>query len=140
MATSRIVVHAEGPLFDGEAQAAVTEWLDSAKQEIADIGATWIKIEAHGFNRSGRGGTGQAAQAVTVSRYGPLNDVRIRGGMAAGQVWWPWLEGISPRNASTGFKGYKTFRKTRLRLRRIATPFAQQRLEEFIARLGGGAL
>ena len=127
----------EGPLFDGRADAAVKEWLDATKMEVAEIGADWIRIAALGMDKSGRGGTGRAAAAVHVSRFGPFNDVRILGGMVTGQVWWPWLEGDSQRNRRSKFKGYHTFRLTRLRLRRYATPVAQQRLAEFIGRRGG---
>jgi hypothetical protein len=137
--TSKLEVHVtrEGPLFDGRADEAVKEWLDATKKEVADIGADWIRIAAHGFNKSGRGGTGRAAEAVTVSRFGDFNDVRIFGGMVEGKVWWPWLEGDSRRNVGSKFKGYHVFRLTRLRLRRHVTPIAQQRLEEFIGRMGG---
>ena len=137
--SSRLEVYMtrEGPLFDGRANAAVKEWLDATKMEVAEIGADWIRIAAMGMDRSGRGGTGRAAEAVRVSRFGPFNDVRIFGGMERGQVWWPWLEGDSQRNRSSRFKGYHTFRLTRLRLRRYVTPVAQQRLAEFIERMGG---
>ena len=139
MPTSRIEVFTErsGPLFDGAAERAVYEWLDEVKLEVGHIGADWIKIEALAFDKSGRGGTGRAAEAVTVTPFGAFNDVRIFGGMIAGEVWWPWLEGISRRNASTKFPGYHTFRRTRLRLRRYAPELAQKRLEEYITRMGG---
>ena len=139
MASSKITVTMtrEGPLFDGRADEAVKEWLDATKKEVADIGADWIRIAALGMDMSGRGGTGRAAAAVTVSRFGGFNDVRIFGGMETGAVWWPWLEGDSKRNVHSKFKGYHVFRLTRLRLRRYVTPIAQQRLEEFIGRMGG---
>ncbi len=126
-----------GPLFDGEANEAVKEWLDATKREVAGIGADWIRIAAMGMDKSGRGGTGAAAAAVDVSVFGPFNDVRIFGGMVEGKVWWPWLEGDSQRNIGSKFKGYHVFRLTRLRLRRYATPIVQQRLAEFIGRMGG---
>jgi hypothetical protein len=139
MAKSRmeVTMTREGPLFDGEADAAVKEWLDATKMEVARTGADWIRIAAHAMDKSGRGGTGAAAEAVTVSRFGGFNDARILGGMVKGRVWWPWLEGDSTRNVKSKFKGYHVFRLTRLRLRRYVTPVAQQRLEEFIGRMGG---
>jgi hypothetical protein len=129
-----------GPLFDGEADAAVKEWLDATKMEVAEIGADWIRIAAMGMDKSGRGGTGRAAAAVHVSRFGTFNDARIFGGMERGVAWWPWLEGDSQRNIGSKFKGYHVFRLTRYRLRRYATPLAQQRLAEFIGRMGGRVL
>jgi hypothetical protein len=139
MARSLMEVHMtrSGPLFDGQADAAVKEWLDATKMDVAETGADWIRIAAHAMDRSGRGGTGAAAEAVTVSRFGGFNDVRVFGGMVKGRVWWPWLEGDSTRNVKSKFKGYHTFRLTRLRLKRYVTPIAQKRLEEFIGRMGG---
>ena len=130
----------EGPLFDGRADVAVKEWLDATKMEVAETGADWIRIAAHGMDKSGRGGTGRAAEAVRVSRFGSSSDVRVLGGMEKGTVWWPWLEGDSQRNIRSKFKGYHVFRLTRLRLRRYVTPIAQKRLEEFIGRMGGRVL
>jgi hypothetical protein len=139
MAKSRmeVTMTRSGPLFDGEADAAVKEWLDATKMDVAETGADWIRLAAHAMDRSGRGGTGAAAEAVTVSRFGGFNDARVLGGMVKGRVWWPWLEGDSTRNVKSKFKGYHTFRLTRLRLRRYVTPVAQKRLEEFIGRMGG---
>lgn len=127
----------EGPLFDGRADAEVKRWLDDVKMEVANIGADWIRLAALAMDKSGRGGTGAAAGEVHVSSFGTFNDVRIFGGMASGRVWWPWLEGTSQRNMRSKFKGYGTFRLTRLRLRRYAVPIAQQRLAEFIGAMGG---
>lgn len=139
MARSNVEVYMtrSGPLFDGRADEAVKQWLDDTKMEVANIGADWIRLAALAMDKSGRGGTGHAAEAVHVSRFGAFNDVRIFGGMVKGEVWWPWLEGDSQRNIGSKFKGYHTFRLTRLRLRRYVTPIAQKRLEEFIGRMGG---
>lgn len=130
-------VRMSGPLFDGQAQVAVVEWLETVKLEVGQTGADWIRIAALSMDKSGRGGTGHAAEAVRVSKLGLLSDVVIFGGMVKGQVWWPWLEGDSRRNVKSRFKGYHTFRLTRLRLRRYVTPYAQARLSEFIDRMGG---
>ena len=61
----------------------------------------------------------------------------ISGGIAKGRYAWPWLEGTSKRNQTTGFKGYKTFHRTQLRLRKQALPFAESRMKEYIERMGG---
>jgi hypothetical protein len=54
-----------------------------------------------------------------------------------GIVYGPWLEGASKRNSSTRFKGYHQFRRTRTRLRKLYGEVAQQKLTEFIGRMGG---
>ena len=136
MAKTKVIL--TGPLFDGSAGEAAAELTRALAREIAEIGATWIKIEAHGMDKSGRGGTGQAAGGVEVIGRGP-NWV-VRGGIRQGEYAWPWLEGTSRRNQSTGFKGYRTFRRTRLRMRRQVTPWAQGEVARYVARMGGAAL
>jgi hypothetical protein len=133
MATTRVIV--TGPVFDGEASLAVHRFLEEAKDEIAQIGQTWIKTEAEGFDRSGRGGTGRAAAGVEVRSEGAIRI--IRGGIREGEYAWPWLEGTSRRNADTGFRGYHTFRRTRLRMRRQAAEYTQKLLEKYLPEMGG---
>lgn len=133
MATTRIKL--SGPLFDGQADAAARDFTDSLAHEIASIGRDWIRLEAMGMDKSGRGGTGAAAEGVELA--GGNGAYRIFGGIRQGRYAWPWLEGESRRNQSTKFKGYHTFRRTRLRMRKQVTPFAQAKLEEYLARMGG---
>lgn len=135
MATTRVKL--EGPLFDGEAAAAAAEFTADLAKTIAEIGQTWIKVEAHGFDKSGRN-TGAAADGVELVGQG--RNWIIRGGIRKGEYSWPWLEGTSRRNQTTQFKGYHTFRRTRTRMRRQVTPFAQEELDKFIVRMGGSVL
>ena len=135
MTTTKVKL--EGPLFTGEAAKAAVDFTAGLSREIALIGQNWIKVEAHGFDKSGRN-TGAAADGVELVGQG-ANWV-IRGGIRAGEYSWPWLEGTTKRNQSTQFRGYKTFSRTRARMRRQVTPFAQAELEKFIAAMGGEAL
>lgn len=132
MPTTRVKL--EGPLFTGEAAKAAEEFTTALAAQIAAIGQTWIKIEAHGFDKSGRN-TGAAADGVEL--VGEGRDWVIRGGIRAGEYSWPWLEGTSKRNTTTQFKGYKTFSRTRARMRKQVTPWAQEELTKFIAEMGG---
>ena len=134
MATTKVIL--SGPLFDGEAAAAASEFTASLAKEIAEIGATWIKLDTQRMNKSGRGDTGRAAGGVKLAGSG--SQWVISGGIHKGEYAWPWLEGTSKRNQSTGFKGYKTFSRTRARIRKQATPFAQERLKSYLAEMGGG--
>lgn len=135
MATTKVIL--SGPLFDGAASAAARDFTDSLSHEIAEVAKTWIQIEAMGMDRSGRGGTGAAAAGVE-GPAGGNGAYRVWGGIREGKYAWPWLEGESVRNQSTGFKGYHTFRRTRLRLRKQVAPLAELRLEEYLLRMGGG--
>jgi hypothetical protein len=132
----KVKIALTGPLFDGQAGAAAKDFTDSLAGEVAEIGRDWIRVEAMGMDKSGRGGTGAAAEGVELA--GGNGTWTIIGGIREGRYAWSWLEGTSRRNQSTGFGGYHTFRRTALRMRKQVTPFAQQRLEEYLARMGGG--
>jgi len=133
MATTKVTL--TGPLFDGEAARAAAEFTDSLTKEIAEIGQTWIKLDTQRMTKSGSD-TGAAAEGVKLAGGG--GQYVISGGIHEGKFAWPWLEGTSKRNQSTGFKGYGTFRRTRLRMRKQVTPFAQAKLKEYLAEMGGG--
>ncbi len=133
---STVKIKLSGPLFDGQAEDAAKDFTDSLAGEIAAIGRDWIKLDTDRMDKSGRGGSGAAAAGVEMS--GGNGRYVISGGIRKGEYAWPWLEGTSKRNASTGFKGYHSFRRTTLRMRKSVTPFAQKRLEEYLARMGGG--
>lgn len=132
---ARVKVILTGPLFDGGASAAAKDFTDSIAHEIAEIGRDWIKLDTQRMTKSGSD-TGQAAEGVEMA--GGNGQWIIKGGIHEGKYAWPWLEGTSKRNQSTGFRGYKSFSRTTLRMRKQVTPFAQARLEEYLARMGGG--
>ena len=132
MAKVKIVL--KGPLFDGGASSAAKDFTDSLALEVAEIGRDWIKLDTQRMTKSGSD-TGQASAGVEMS--GGNGAYVIKGGIRAGKYAWPWLEGTSKRNQSTGFKGYKSFSRTTLRMRKQVSPFAQARLEQYLAQMGG---
>lgn len=134
MTTTKIKI--TGPVFDGEAAKAAAAFTATLSRQVAYSGQLMIQTEAHGFDKSSRN-TGAAADGVELIGQGA--DWVIRGGIRAGQYSWPWLEGTTQRNTTTGFKGYKTFSRTRARMRLQVTPFAQAELEKFVAAMGGEA-
>lgn len=133
MPTTKVIL--KGPLFDGEATAAAREFTSALAREIAEIGQTWIKLDTQRMDRSGRGGTGRAAEGVHLTGAG--TSYTIKGGIREGEYAWPWLEGTSQRNTTTGFKGYKTFSRTRARMRKQVTRYAQELLDKYLERMGG---
>lgn len=135
MATTKVIL--SGPLFDGGANAAARDFTRELAREVALIGQAWIKLDTDRMTKSGKS-TGAAAEGVKILEQG--SNYVIRGGIRQGRYAWPWLEGTSKRNQSTGFKGYGSFRRTRLRMRKQVTPYAQELLDRYIGRMGGGAL
>lgn len=133
MATTKVIL--SGPIFDGQAAGAAADFKNELAGETAAIGRDWIKLDTGRMTRSGSD-TGQAAEGVKMA--GGNGSYIISGGISEGKYAWPWLEGDSKRNQSTGFKGYHTFRRTRMRMRKQIPVYAQTRIEEFLLRMGGG--
>lgn len=131
--TTRVTVR--GPLWDGEADAAVRAWTDDTKAKIARQGEEIIKSKARKFNRSGRGGTGRAADHV--HSHALADSLVIVGESDKGVVWWPWLEGTTRRNTTTRFKGYHVFRLTKNILGKRMRKIAQDELDKYIREMGG---
>lgn len=134
MPTTKVSI--TGPVFNGQAAAAARDFAKALSTEVAEIGRDWIKLDTQRMDKSGRGGTGAAAAGVKLDGSG--DNWVISGGVRKGEYAWPWLEGTSRRNQTTAFKGYHSFRRTRLRMRKQVTPYAQAQMAEFIARMGGG--
>lgn len=129
-----VTVRVHGPLFDGQADAALTQWLDTTRRDLADQAAAIVRSKAARMNKTGRGGTGRAAAAVQVT-YGAVPVVT--GHSSRGSVWWPWLEGTSRRNTTTPFRGYHAFRTARMVTQARAKKLAEAKLAGYLPRMGG---
>src|SRR6266568_1058040 len=116
-----------GPLFDHRADAAVYQWLDASKKDVAQLAVNTLHDVAQRRFKVNTGHYESVIQTETVVR----NDVRIHDG---GIVYGPWLEGTSKRNNSTRFKGYHLWRRARLEARKQSIPITQAKLDEFIGR------
>jgi hypothetical protein len=125
-------IEVRGPLWDGEADAAVTRWLEVTRKKVADEGVLMLK--AFPMDKTGRA---RGAFEERVHRVTRGEVEAIPGPQESGVVWSPWLEGTTRRNATTRFKGYGLFRKTRLRLARNWRRDAQAELERYIGDMGG---
>lgn len=126
---SRIRVEVSGPLFDGRAKTVINAFMDEAKERVAQIGVDEVHAR---LGRVLRHPTGVYQSRVVRERAGRFNDQVIHD---QGIVYGPWLEGVSRRNQRTRFKGYATFRRVRLRLRKTATPEVEKILQRYLARL-----
>lgn len=50
-------------------------------------------------------------------------------------IYGNWLEGTSPRNAATRFKGYRNFRRVTANIDKLAPKMAERILSGYVARL-----
>jgi hypothetical protein len=128
-----VYVHASGPLFDGAAEQALAEMLDA----IAKAGAQWAEDQLRQvrMDRTGRAhGDFQENLQLVKKNLG----WSVPAPMIKGVVWGPWLEGVSSRNETTRFKGYRPFAQTRRALRAgKAQEIADEIAQEYIPQMGG---
>lgn len=136
MGTLRVTAdcRVSGPLTSGDAEKAAQEWAENTTQALADKGIEILK--SFPMNKSARG-RGGFEGALKTQRVSPT-ETRIPGPTERGVTWAPWLEGVSSRNESTHFSGYKLFAKTRLQLQKLAPDIAQEELDKVLPRMGGG--
>lgn len=134
--SSQMTVNAKaacsGPLFDGQAEAAIGDWIKDTQKAIADEGVTALR--AFPMDKTGRA-RGNFQRNLNVITRGP--DQVIPAPTITGVTWGPWLEGESQRNTSSRFKGYHLFRLTAQDLQQRAPGIAEAELDKYIGRMGG---
>ena len=123
-----------GPLADGTAERALSNWSDAVAKRLGDEGVKLLGDFP--MNKGGHSKVrGGFKKNLKVLQEGPV--ARIPGPMIKGVTWAPWLEGTSKRNSSTRFAGYHLFRKTAQELRKRAPEIGQQELDKIMPQLGG---
>jgi hypothetical protein len=123
-----------GPIADGTATRACTEWAETVTGRLGDEAVDLLR--AFPMNKSGRA-TGAFRETLRAVRRSPTQ-VSVTGPQIKGVAWSSWLEGTSSRNESTKFRGYHLFRAARLALDKTAPGIGQQVLDELMPELGGG--
>lgn len=121
-----------GPIADGQAQAALTAWANDVAREGGQF--AWQQLISFPMDKTGRA-RGAFQSELKLNVNGPV--ARIPGPMVTGVTWAPWLEGISQRNSSTGFRGYRLFRKTRKELESKVTEIGEKVLQKYLPQMGG---
>jgi hypothetical protein len=117
----KIDVTITGPLFNGQGtQQNIRRWGRRMVQQVIEAGEQRLDMMLRPRNRGplgvylthaeagrGKASTGDYRRNVhgfQVGLFGRISD--------GGKVYGPWLEGTSSRNATTRFKGYRSFRQT----------------------------
>lgn len=120
-----IDVHRAGPVFDGRIHRAISAYVDSAEERIAEEGLEILRGELH---RVLRHPTGYYESRTRVERGHVITD--------GGVVYGPWLAGTGSRNAPvTRFAGYDHWTVTQARLDQQSRPIAERVLRRFIGRM-----
>ena len=120
-------VDRNGPIFDGRASVAMTQFVRAAEDEIAQVGVNMVREQL-----------GRVLQHPTGYYESQIQTDRSSGGTAVtdgGVIYGPWLEGVGSRNQTTRFKGYFTFRKIGQRVDRQAQYVAERVLPRYLGRI-----
>lgn len=120
-----------GPLMEGRGPQILQRFFDDATKLVAEHGRDELKKRATGKPRHP---TGAFAGAITIK---PFKKGKTIIADYPEVLYGPWLEGVSTRNASTGFAGYRMFKLTRGRLRKQVGELVQGLLDKAVAELGG---
>lgn len=117
------VVTEHGPLFDGQAEAALRDYMDKMPADIASQGQKMVRDHLSSVLRRDLGVyTGRVSVRSETGRQVIENTM----------VYSPWLEGVSERNRSTRFKGYHTFRIVGQELDDKAGEMAEEILQPYL--------
>jgi hypothetical protein len=120
-------VHLSGPVFDGSARRILEAYTDDVERAVADEGVNMVQAVLGGVLQNPSGYYKSRIQTDRAGDGTVVND--------GGVVYGPWLEGVSSRNKSTRFKGYRTFRQVKQRLQARAVGIAERQLKPYLGRL-----
>lgn|SRR6188768_866218 len=116
-----------GPLFDGRADRAVDDYTDEVETAIGEKAKALLQIN---LKATLRNPTGFYQSRIRLQRHGEgvqLNDSDV--------IYGYWLEGVSSKNSSSSFKGYRNFKKTGQQITRQAQSIALQKLPKYLRRM-----
>lgn len=114
-------VTTSGPIFHPSSFAKYERALE---EELGDMAVEMIQSR---LDRVLKNPTGYYKSKVKSSR--PGGNVVVSD---SGVVYGPWLEGVSSRNRTTRFKGYKTFRQVFLELDKKVPSVASKLVHRYL--------
>jgi hypothetical protein len=140
-----------GPVFDGRAHSAVLDYLSHLDRQVAQDGATRIRVYlptqykylGHSGGPRGRDsfprdepghGNGPGYYERQVHAEAAVDQWRVTD---SGVIYGPWLEGASERNAAYRFPGYHAFRKIAQELDKESGEIAEEIIPPYLARMNG---
>jgi hypothetical protein len=136
-----ITVEVKGPLFK-KGNRIVNDVTHQLVQRLVELGEqkldTTLRPRPSGVYlsvqeaRRGQATTGNYRRNINGTVQG------LRGKIDDGKVvYGPWLEGVSSRNRTRGFKGYASFRRTSQWIQSRVRPEAKKMLRIYARRLNG---
>jgi hypothetical protein len=122
-----IEVTGRGPLLQGQDKAIVDQFVRAANREVAQQAEANVHMY---LDVNIQNPTPYYETQIITDTVGADFVVHDRG-----IVYGPWLEGVSPANARSRFKGYHSFRKARQETQGQVGKIVQAVLRRFIGRM-----
>jgi hypothetical protein len=122
-----VEVNMSGPIFTGQADAAVRAFVDDAEQAVAAQAYADVMTN---LNASIKHPTPYYETQITVTKAAGGRVVHDRG-----IVYGPWLESGAGRR--TRFRGYHSFAKARAAVEAKAPGIVQHTLRKWLRQMGG---
>lgn len=124
------IVELHGPLFNGEAERAAEEAAREIEKRTATTGVLMLRAFMNTVFRKQTPRYRLLQEAVpTYPGWKIWDQQKV--------VYGWWLEGISRRNKTTRFKGYRSYRITTQRLRPVAREIGKRVVQQYLPRMGG---
>ena len=120
------VVTVHGPLFNGQAAAAMRAYIPDMTENVAEMAESRVRAGTSIFRHP----TGAYESRITTRAMGDRAEVHDQN-----SVYGPWLEGTGSRNRTTRFKGYHFWRKAGQEADARALPVAEQTLQPYLRRM-----
>ena len=137
MAAARVKIDAKcdvsGALADGRSDELIRQWQEAVTDRLSLQGIDMLKELAPDKTGRGRGGFQRSLKQVRKSP----GLMFVPGPQIEGVTWASWLEGISQRNKSTGYRGVRMFSKTQRALSKSAVDVGEEELQKLLPEIGG---
>lgn len=115
-----------GPLFNGRLEWQIAQAANDAEKQVATLGASMVRSRLNVVLKT----------QTPIYRFKVIAEPTPPGWTIhdQGMIYGPWLEGTGSRNATTRFKGYRTFRIITSELNRRATAIGSAVVAKWIGR------
>lgn len=120
-----VKTHHRGPIFNASATgAAARRMIVNINEAIAQEGVNMVRARLSTVLQNP---TGFYESRIAVERR-----QTYRGIWDQNVIYGGWLEGVSSRNRTTRFKGYRTFRKVKQELAQRSDAIAQPLVDQYV--------
>mgnify|MGYP003138581545 CR=1 FL=1 len=135
-------VEMKGKLFERIAPRILNQIINDGVTELVQVGESYLMenlsigglyqgtlLPSGARKQTSTGNYRRNIRTTTKNLRGIIDD--------RGVVYGPWLEGVSPRNQSTPFKGYAAFRKAMQKMEDKKVAVFRAHVKKYIRKMNG---